>query len=90
MPALKKSPTACKHLTFEDRAEIQGCLYRGVSFKTIARRTGKTLRPSPGKPEGTGRSFRRKQVGTRIRDRMTLIYADRVVPVMSATRWRHS
>ncbi|MBR2572541.1 MAG: helix-turn-helix domain-containing protein, partial [Clostridia bacterium] len=41
MPDLKKNPTACKHLTFEDRVEIQDCLYHGVSFKAIARRIGK-------------------------------------------------
>lgn len=41
MPDLKKNPTACKHLTFEDRVEIQDCLFHGVSFKAIARRIGK-------------------------------------------------
>ena len=40
MPDLK-NPNTCKHLTFEDRIEIQDCLFHGVSFKGIARRIGK-------------------------------------------------
>ena len=31
----------CKHLTEEDRREIQECLYHGMTFKQIARRIGK-------------------------------------------------
>lgn len=27
-----------KHLTLEDRIEIMECLYKGMSFKSIARR----------------------------------------------------
>ncbi|MBR5718117.1 MAG: IS30 family transposase [Clostridia bacterium] len=30
-----------KHMTLDDRIEIQGCLYRGMSFKAIAKRIGK-------------------------------------------------
>ena len=41
MPDLKKSPSTCKHLTFDDRTEIQECLFHGVSFKGIAKRIGK-------------------------------------------------
>ena len=41
MSDLKKNPSTCKHLTFEDRVEIQECLFHGVSFKAIARRIGK-------------------------------------------------
>ena len=33
--------TAKKHLTLEDRTEIQDCLYKGMTFKAIARRIGK-------------------------------------------------
>ena len=40
MPDLKES-TTCKHLTFEERIEIQDCLFHGVSFKGIAKRIGK-------------------------------------------------
>ena len=40
MPDLKESAT-CKHLTFEDRIEIQDCLFHGVSFKGIAKRISK-------------------------------------------------
>ena len=40
MPDLKKT-TTCKHLTFEERIEIQDCLFHGVSFKAIGRRIGK-------------------------------------------------
>ena len=36
-----KKPSTCKHLTFEDRIEIQDCLFHGVSFKGIAKRIGK-------------------------------------------------
>ena len=37
MPDLRKH----KHLTLDDRVEIQECLNKGVSFKAIARRIGK-------------------------------------------------
>ena len=37
MPDLKN-----KHLTIEDRQEIQERLYKGISFKDIARRIGKS------------------------------------------------
>ena len=37
MPDLRKH----KHLTLDDRTEIQECLNRGVSFKAIGRRVGK-------------------------------------------------
>ena len=30
-----------KHLTEEDRIEIMECLYKGMSFKAIAKRLGK-------------------------------------------------
>ena len=30
-----------KHLTLEDRIEIQGCLDKGMTFKSIAKRVGK-------------------------------------------------
>ena len=40
MPDLKK-PNTCKHLTYEDRIEIQDYLFHGVSYKGIARRIGK-------------------------------------------------
>ena len=33
--------TAKKHLTLEDRTEIQDCLHKGMTFKAIARRIGK-------------------------------------------------
>jgi hypothetical protein len=33
--------TKNKHLTFDDRTEIQECLNRGMTFKAIARRIGK-------------------------------------------------
>ena len=36
-----KKPTTSKHLTFEDRIEIQDCLFHGVSFKAIGRRISK-------------------------------------------------
>ena len=41
MSDLRKPSTTCKHLTFEDRIEIQDCLFHGVSFKGIAKRIGK-------------------------------------------------
>jgi IS30 family transposase len=33
--------TAKKHLTLNDRTEIQDCLYKGMTFKAIAKRIGK-------------------------------------------------
>ena len=30
-----------KHLTYEDRIEIMECLYKRMTFKTIAKRIGK-------------------------------------------------
>lgn len=36
-----KKPNTCRHLTFEERIEIQDCLFHGISFKGIARRIGK-------------------------------------------------
>jgi len=38
---MKTKPNKYKHLTFEEREEIQACLARGVSFKAIASRIGK-------------------------------------------------
>ena len=38
MPDLRTGP---KHLTLEERTEIQNCLFHGVTFKAIARRIGK-------------------------------------------------
>ena len=38
MPDLRTGP---KHLTLEERTEIQNCLFQGVTFKAIARRIGK-------------------------------------------------
>ena len=38
MPDLRTRP---KHLTLEERTEIQNCLFHGVTFKAIARRIGK-------------------------------------------------
>ena len=35
------NPNAKKHLTLEDRTEIQDCLHKGMTFKAIARRIGK-------------------------------------------------
>jgi hypothetical protein len=35
------NPKKNKHLTAEDRQEIQDCLYHGMTFKDIARRIGK-------------------------------------------------
>jgi IS30 family transposase len=35
------NPKKNKHLTTEDRQEIQDCLYHGMTFKDIARRVGK-------------------------------------------------
>ena len=40
MPDLK--PKEYKHLTLEDRQEIMECLDKGISFKDIARRIGKS------------------------------------------------
>ena len=40
MSTIKKD-SARKHLTFEDRIEIQDCLFHGVSFKGIGKRIGK-------------------------------------------------
>ena len=36
-----RKPNTCKHLTFEERIEIQDCLFHGISFKGIAKRIGK-------------------------------------------------
>ena len=36
-----KNETKNKHLTLEDRIEIQECLSHGLTFKAIARRVGK-------------------------------------------------
>ena len=33
--------TKAKHLTTEERTEIQDCLFHGMSFKAIARQIGK-------------------------------------------------
>ena len=33
--------TKNKHLSLEDRIEIQECLYKGMTFKAIAKRIGK-------------------------------------------------
>ena len=35
------NPTAKKHLTIDDRTEIQDCLRKGMTFKAIAKRIGK-------------------------------------------------
>jgi len=35
------SSTAKKHLTLDERIEIQDCLYKGMNFKTIGKRIGK-------------------------------------------------
>lgn len=37
----KVTETKGKHLTLEERTEVQDCLYHGVSFKAIGRRLGK-------------------------------------------------
>lgn len=37
----KVTETKGKHLTLEERTELQDCLYHGVSFKAIGRRLGK-------------------------------------------------
>ena len=36
-----KSTKKNKHLTFDDRIEIQECLSKGMTFKAIAKRIGK-------------------------------------------------
>lgn len=37
-----KNETKHKHMTFDDRLEIQECLNKGMSFKSIAKRIGKS------------------------------------------------
>ena len=36
-----------KHLTLDDRIEIQECLAKGMTFKAIANRIGKNQTPFP-------------------------------------------
>jgi len=38
---MTENSTAKKHLTLDDRIEIQDCLYHGMTFKAIGRRIGK-------------------------------------------------
>ena len=38
---MKDENTKCKHLTIDDRLEIQECLDKGMTFKDIAKRIGK-------------------------------------------------
>ena len=70
MPPKEEKSLKWKHLTDEQRTEIQDCLYHGMTFKAIGRRIGKDQTTVSKEVKGHIRIIAGKEAGEEICSRL--------------------